>query len=263
MQLYISGLVIVVLVVSALIGLWRGLLRGLLGLLAFALAIVCAYYFGPYVNDYLIENTSIDEKIESKVYSKIEETLLEEMTTSLSEAGITENLEKTAREETDKLLEEVPDNATQVQLIEELDLGDSFEISDSIKTELINNNNEETYAELGISTFYKYISNYIARMSTKAVAFAITFVASYIVLAIIAFLLGKIVAMIPIVKGFDRFCGMLLGIAIGYGIICVGLFAASLVFPTTYEAFVGKNQILTFFDAHNLLYPILEKVMSK
>ena len=263
MQLYISGLVIVVLVASALIGLWHGLLRGLLGIAAFVLAIISAYYFGPYVNDYLVTNTNIDEKIESKVYSKIEDTLLEEMTTSLSEAGITTDLEKTAREETDKLLEMTPDNATQVQLIEELDLGDNFEISDSIKTELINNNNEETYAELGITTFYKYISSYISRMSTKAIAFSLTFLATYIVLMIFVFFINKILRLISIVKGFDRFCGFLLGLAIGYGIVCVALYAGSIIFSTSYEGFVEKNQILTFFNDHNLLLPILDKVMKK
>lgn len=263
MQIYISGLVIVVLVGSALIGLWRGLLRGLLGIAAFVLAIVAAYYFGPYVNDYLVNNTNVDEKIESKVYSKIEENLLEEMTTSLSEAGITTDLEKTAREETDKLLEMVPDNATQVQMIEELDLGDNFEISDSIKTELINNNNEETYSELGIDTFYKYISGYLARMSTKAIAFFLAFIISYIILLIFTYFIYKIVRKIPIVKGFDKFCGFLLGILIGYGIVCVGLYAGSIIFSTSYVGFIEKNQILTFFNDHNLLLPILEKVMNK
>ena len=73
-------------------------------------------------------------------------------------------------------MEENPDKATQIQLIEGLNL------PKGIRNNIIENNNDEMYNTLGITTFYKYISGYAARLVVNALSFVATLIVIRLIL---------------------------------------------------------------------------------
>ena len=126
-----------ILLISAILGLKRGLLRTLFGLVALVASLTITFFVTPYVSDYLIKETVIEDKIEEKIYSKLEDAMKEKVKESLENAGVTTDLSKLTDEETQALLAEDPDKATQVQLIDGLDL------PDVAKTSIIENNSDD------------------------------------------------------------------------------------------------------------------------
>ena len=144
----------------------------------------------------------------------------------------------------------------QIAAIEGADIPDVF------KALLLNNNNEETYSDLGAESFAQYVAAYATKLVLNILAFILTFVVVTVVLRAIIFALD-IVANLPVIGFFNRLGGALLG-AVGALVIVWILFMLITMLYTTsfgreaYDAVQG-NDILRVIYEYN---PVLKMAVS-
>ena len=252
---YIVFCVIAILVVSATVGLWRGLFRSLFGLVALILCIFITYLVGPYATDFVIDNTEIDNYIEEKIYSRLQDSVEADIKESLKNAGYTEGVETIVTEKKEEILAVEPDKATQIQLI------DSLNLPEEVKSIFIENNNDETYKALGTTGFYQYLSGYAARMIVKAITMLVLFIFLRILLLVIGIFVNKALVNVPILSGVNRIGGLIFGLAIGLFVIWIFMIAAGFVFGSNYNDMISQSAILTKLDENNLLMNLFIKKM--
>ena len=159
-----------------IVGWARGFFRVLISVAGTIASILVAIYVAPYVSGYIQENTDTDDKLAVYIAEKLE----------FSDLG----------EETSK--------GVQVALI------DSLPLPDTMKDNILNNNNLETYDVLKATGVYDYIAKSIAVVIINGAVFLIL----VILCRIIFLILGKFakgLTSIPIVKSIDKLGGASLG----------------------------------------------------
>ncbi len=243
-----------ILLISGLVGLKRGLLKTLFGLIALVVSLAVTFFVTPYVSSYLIEETVVEKKIEEKIYNKLEDSMKEKVKESLENAGVTTDLSKLTEEETQALLSAEPDKATQVQVIDSLDL------PDIAKTDFIENNNDEMYQALGITSFYRYISSYAARQIVKVGTYISVFILLRLIFILIGVIITHVVEELPALSAANRLCGMIFGLVSGMILIWMFMIVASFVFGASYDGMVAQSEILTMIDQHNVVLYFLKKL---
>ena len=250
---YIVFCVIAILVISAIVGLWRGLFRTLFGLIALVLSFVITYFLSPIVADYIIKNTELDDYIEEKIYTRIEASVENKVEDSLKNAGVKDGLDVLTAQETQNVLGTEPDKATQMQLIDE------FNLPDVIRSSMIENNNEEVYNELGVKGFYEYVSSYSAKLIINAITFMGLFMVLRLLLLIVNLMLRKVIMSIPILAGVDRAGGLVLGLFAGVFVIWIFMVMAGLFFGAEYDGMIAESALLTKLDETNLIMRLIMK----
>lgn len=250
---YIIAGIVLILVVSALIGLKRGLFRTLFSFIGLVLSLGVAYIAAPYVSNYVIENTEFYVAIEDKVYDKLESKMKKKVRESLENSGVTDEkeLDKLTEAATAEYMAEDPDKATQMQLI------DSFNIPEYLKTSYIENNNDGVYEALGITSFFKYISSYTAKLIVSTGTYIVLFVLLRLVIILIGIIVGHIIDFNPVISGANRLCGMILGLGVGLVIIWIFMLFAGIIFGKSYDAMISGNAFLEALDQNNIIMRIL------
>lgn len=173
---------------------------------------------------------SVKDIVEGKVNSE-----------DLSKYGISSNLldgltnGSKAEDADGTSVEDVINNAeiprdVQMTAIENADIPQIF------KDLLRENNNSETYEELGVDTFAQYVGKFLAKAIVHVVAFLITFLIVTIILRAIIFALDFI-ADLPGVGILNRLAGGVIGIA-GAAIVVWVLF---MIITLLYTTSVGKS----------------------
>lgn len=219
--------VLIILVGNSLIGMRVGFIKTVFSLCSLGVALILTIWISPIVNDYLKENEKINN-------------------------GITSGIEKMLKFEDD-----VTETSKQISLIEELKL------PQSIKDSLIENNNTEVYEELAISSFKEYISNYLAGIVIKAMAFIITFMAFTIILWVISAALD-LLSKLPLLDQANTMAGLLAGLV--HGLVIVWLFFILLtVFGSTGFGqkalqLVGESQILSMIYNNNFILGFITSI---
>jgi uncharacterized membrane protein required for colicin V production len=249
---YITLCAIAIIVICGLIGLWRGLFKTFFGLLALVLSLAATYYVSPYVGNYVIENTEIDDYVESKIYDKLEKAVEKKVKESLENAGITKDLDEIAKQETSNLMGTDPDKATQVQMI------DGLNVSDIVKTSFLENNNDEIYESLGITGFYRYIARYAAILITKVLSFVMTFVVLRLVLLLIYMIINHLMGEVPALSAVNRFSGFALGLAGGVVVVWILMTIGSFAFGSKYTGILTESIVLQKLDEYNVLLQLLK-----
>ncbi|MBO4863465.1 MAG: CvpA family protein [Eubacterium sp.] len=248
---YIIFCILAILVLSALIGLKRGLFKTLFGFLALALSIGVTYFARPYVSAFIIEYTEVDDYIEEKIYKKIETDTQKNVAESLKDSGVTTDLSKLTLEETKYILENDPDKATQVAKI------DGLNLPEYMKDLYIANNNDSVYEKIGVSTFYRYMAKYTAHLVVNAISFFATFIAIRLVLFLISLIIMKAMDEEPALSALDRFSGMLLGLAVGIGIVWIFMIIASLAFGSEFDEMIAGNRLIQLINDYNILLKVI------
>ena len=249
---YTTLCAIAIIVICGLIGLWRGLFKTLFGLLALVLSIAVTYYVSPYVGTYVIENTEIDDYIESKIYDKLESAEEKKVRESLENAGITNDLDAITKQETTSLMGTDPDKATQVQMI------DGLNVSDIVKNSFLENNNDSIYESLGITGFYSYIARYAAILITRVLSFTLTFVLLRLVLLLVFMLVTHLMGEVPALSAINRFSGFALGLTGGVFIVWIIMTIGSFAFGSKYTGIVAESVVLQKLDEYNILLQLLK-----
>ena len=246
--------IIAIICICGLVGLRRGLFKTLFGFIALILSIFVAYYVNPYVTDYVVEKTEFSAAAEEKIYRKLQKDMEKKMKQSLRDAGMTDDLEKKAKEETAKMMEEQPDKATQMQMIDTLDL------PSSVKMSFIENNNDDTYARLGVDNFYRYMAKYGARLIVNIGCFLAVFIALRLVLLLISLIIRLMIESDPVLSGVNKLGGFLVGIAAGVIIIWIFMVIAGLFFGSAFDEMIEGNVMLEKFNETNIIQKILMNV---
>ena len=159
--------------------------------------------------------------------------------------------------EAENILEDVEiPRDTQIAAIEGADIPGVF------KALLLNNNNSETYDELGVDNFIQYISAYATRLIINILSFILTFVVITVVMRAVIFALD-IVANLPVLGFFNRLGGALLGAAGGLIIVWILFMLITMLYTTSFgrEAYdvIQGNDILRVIYEYN---PVLKMAVS-
>ena len=199
--------VAVFLICMMLYGHYRGFLKQCVSIGAFVITLIAVKVVSPYMTDAIMSNTEVRETISSFVLETV--GLDEEAESFLGEPSI------------------------QRMAIERL------EIPESIKTDLIENNNSEVYRMLGVDRFAEYVGAYAARLVLNWVCSIFLFAVIFIILHLLIIWLD-LLARLPILYGLNKIAGTFLGLAQGLLLIWIGalfleLFSATEVGSMLYE----------------------------
>lgn len=222
----ISIIIGIVFLICVLSGLWQGLFRVLISVAGLIVSIVIAVYVAPYISSSLQKNTQVDERLAQYITEKLQ----------FSEAG----------EETSK--------GIQVAIIQELPL------PETMKDNILNNNNAEMYDVLNATGVYDYIAKSIAMVILNAIVFLVL----VLFCRIFFFFLGgaaKGLSKLPILRSIDKIGGAALGAM--KGLILIWIFFLILSVTSTMEwsqtliKDIGETSVLKMLYDNNALVDIV------
>ena len=203
--------------ICVLIGWAQGLFRVIVSVAGLVASLMIAAYVAPHVSGYLEEKTQIDERLAEHIVQELQ----------FSELG---------QEAT---------RGIQVAVIQELPL------PETLKNNILDNNNSEMYQALEVSGVYEYISKSIAVVILNAAVFLLfTFMCR-----VFFFFLGKAVgelAKVPIVRSIDKVGGGFLGAM--RGLILIWIFFLILSITSTFSWSQEMIQQIQQFSPLKLLY---------
>lgn len=233
------GIIFFVCIVTGII---RGFLKIIISLAAAAATIVLVIFLVPYTTEALYKWTPIDDMIQDKCEEAMKPDLenidLSGVTVGGIDLGVLGDvnlgdidfeslgIDKKAVEEALSKIE-IP-KETQTNLIKKAGLPQFIEDG------LVENNNDETYKELGITTFQEYIGAYVTKIIMNIIAFLITFFLAGIIMKIIIYALA-IMEELPVIHGMNRLAGGAAGVVMGLIIVWI----VFLVITLMYESEIG------------------------
>lgn len=179
---WMAVIVMILFGISIFNGYRKGFFRLCVSFTVTILTIILVAILTPYAGEAIAKWTDIDEEIRGKCM----EVLMPE-----------------------KIAE-----AENVSLQEQIEMIEHAELPEFFRKVLLENNNSEVYALLGVERFADYIGSYIARLVINVVAFLVTFIMITIVVRMTLFTLD-VVTKIPVVRGLNRWAGAGLGIVMG------------------------------------------------
>ncbi|MCD8335704.1 MAG: CvpA family protein [Lachnospiraceae bacterium] len=137
---------------------------------------------------------------------------------------------------------------------------DSLPIPQVIKNMLINNNNEEGYASLDVSTFQDYVIEYLATLILNVVSFLAAVLLVHIALRLLVMLLN-ILAHFPVVGFVNRLAGGALGILQALFVLWIFFLILTVLQTTdigmTLISMVEESVLLSWLYESNLFLRII------
>lgn len=235
-----NGLLIAVgliFLVCLIVGYKRGFIKIVASLAATLATIVLVAFLTPYVSSVLLKTVPIEEMMQDKCM----EILL---------SGQDGGEEVSIPEEVDNSRE------VQIAIIENAKLPEFFQQL------LLENNNEEIYKTLGVTTFSEYIGSYLARLVANILSFVLTLIVVTIVVRTILFTVGFI-GKLPVIGGLNRVAGGILGLGTGLIVVWVLFIIITLMYDTEigkqcFES-IGENEFLTYLYDNNVLMNYITK----
>lgn len=226
---WLFWVLLVLVLIFAIQGFRKGLIRTAFAMFFFVLVIFITTWVTPYISQYIRTHTKWENRIEQKCENVIMQTI-----------GNQEGLSLNA----------------QLAFIEELPL------PQTVKDEMIENNNNEIYSQLAIASFGEYVSGFIASGIMNGITFVIAFIVAILLMQMILFAID-ILTELPVVGFVNRLGGFLLGSL--QGIIWVWIIF--LVITMLCNTVVGKYMIETIKEDTILavLYNnniIVQKIMN-
>ena len=255
--------VLAVFLIGILVGALRGFVKIGVSLLATILTLVLVVFLNPYVSDAVIQFTPFDEMIEDAcVEAFMPSFSLEDVDlsgTPLADYDV-EGLSEIdlgalglEMEDISALIGEIPKD-TQIKLIEDSGLP-TF-----LKDSLLENNNNEIYEQLGVTSFVEYVAAYVARTIITICTFVITFIFAWIIVRSFA-AVADLFSHLPIIKSVNRIAGAAIGFVFALIFVWVGFLVITLLYTTgigeTCFAMINDSAILTLLYEKNVLLGFL------
>ena len=200
----------IIFLVCMVIGYVRGFLRIVATLAATIATVILVTILSPYVSNVLLETVPLESVVQEKCMKILGVPPQE------GEFAIPEEAEH-SRE-------------MQIQLIEQAEIPQIFQGL------LLENNNEEIYRALGVSTFSAFTGKYMAKLISDIISFLLVLVVVTIIIRTILYMMGTI-EKIPVIRGLNRLGGGLLGIGTGLIIVWVLFIVITLLYDTQ----IGKT----------------------
>ena len=172
--------------ICLIVGWAHGLFKVLLSVAGLIASMMLAMYIAPNVSGYLEEHTAIDDKIATYISKELQ---------------FSNVAEETSR-------------GVQVEVINDLP------ISDTLKANILNNNNAEMYSALDVTGVYDYIAKSLAVVILNATVFFVLLIVARIFFGTLA-KAAKGLAKLPILRSIDKIGGGVLGALQGVIIIWI------------------------------------------
>ena len=235
-----NGLLIavaVVFLVGMIWGYYKGFIKIIASLATTIATIVLVGFLTPYVSDMIMKVTPMEKMMQEKCIEIL-----------FPESKETEDY---------TVPEEVENSAyTQDSLIEQAELPDMF------RQLLIENNNEEIYQLLGVTNFSEYVGSYLARTMANIVSFLLVLIVVTIAVRIATSALG-IIEKLPVIGGFNRLAGGVVGIATALIVVWILFVVITLLYNTEIGSlcfkYIEENKFLTELYNNNILMNFITK----
>lgn len=152
-----------------------------------------------------------------------------------------------------------PDSETQNELIRRLPLPQIF------RKQLLENNTQDGYQRLGVTTFLDYITHFCAAMILNVVSFTVTFLLIQILFRLVIGTLN-ILARIPVIGGLNRAAGLLLGLLEALLLLWVFFMVVSAIQTTEAGLYlmsmIQESRLLGYLYDSNLFMQIVLRTVS-
>lgn len=191
---WVLMLVLLVLVCCAIYGYTKGFLRIVFSLVAWVIVLVFVSWATPHVSQWIQENTTIYEKIE---------------------AACEESVRRAAQGKMEEGAAEQYGGAGELGLPE------------SVMAQIVSGASGAADTVLAETGVYAGIAQSLAGFIVQGIVFVTVLILSWILVHVISALLG-IVSHIPILKGVNRFTGMLAGLMEGLLIVWIAFYIVAL-----------------------------------
>lgn len=231
--------------ICMIIGYIRGFIRIVASLAATLTIIVLVTFLSPYVSGVLLNVLPVEKMVEDKAM----EILLGE-----EEVGDIEDAEN----EVENVIPQEVETSREVQI----SLIENAKMPEMFRRLLLENNNNEIYQVLGVSSFSQYVVKYLAKLFVDIASFLITLLVVTIIVRTGIYILG-IISDLPLIGGVNRLAGAVLGI--GTGLIVVWLFFIVITFMYDNEISqmcmqdIAANEILMELYNKNILMNFITK----
>ncbi len=231
--------------ICMIIGYIRGFIRIVASLAATLAIIVLVTFLSPYVSGVLLNALPVEKMVEDKAM----EILLGE-----EKVGDIEDAEN----EVENVIPQEVETSREVQI----SLIENAKMPEMFRRLLLENNNNEIYQVLGVSSFSQYVVKYLAKLFVDIASFLITLLVVTIIVRTGIYILG-IISDLPLIGGVNRLAGAVLGI--GTGLIVVWLFFIVITFMYDNEISqmcmqdIAANEILMELYNKNILMNFITK----
>lgn len=226
--------VIGILVVCALEGYFRGFIKIVFSLLAMIITLAVVSVAAPKITTYIEENTELDERITEKCLEHVEK-------------NAQDRLDREAQEKSEETRQQLEEN------------GISGGELDALMDKAAEAGSDAVHQALADSGVYQVMAQKITHFIISLIACIVTYVVVYLVLHIILNVLDLVVKL-PVLKGINRFMGMLAGGVKGFLIVWVAFYLIHIMAATEWGTrlvtYIGENEFLAFLYQHNLLVQI-------
>lgn len=231
-----NGLSIVVAAIFLVCALWgykRGFIKIVASLAATLATIILVTFLTPYISSVVLKVFPIEKAMQEKCI----EMLMPEETKMLPE-GIDSSRE------------------TQISLLENAKIPEMF------RQLLLENNNDEIYKSLGVTTFTEYVSGYLAKLAANIISFLVTLLVATVIVRVVIYTLG-IIGDLPMIGGLNRVAGGLVGLGTGLVVIWVLFIVITLMYETKLGTVcfqhIAENEFLAGLYDHNILMNFITK----
>lgn len=248
----------IIFLIGMIVGYVRGFIKIIVSFGVTVATVILVIAATPKVADVLKKYTPIDDMIQKKAVSM--------MTPDISEIDLSgTELEGVDLETSGITMEEIKEKLGEIEIPrqKQIELLESADIPAVFKNGLLENNNNEAYKALNAATFPEYVGNYLADIIIKMVSFLLTFVIVTILVRAVIFALD-IITSLPVIKGLNRFAGILVGALISLIVVWIGFFVITLIYDTTIgqECFrwIGESKLLTFLYDQNIILEFATKL---
>ncbi len=241
---WVTGLVAVILFIGVFVGLYKGALKIAVSLFATVFTLAVVTFLTPYVAKAIMQYTPLDDMVREKVESAITDAVMEKAEEAEEDLlGDYQGLIPDEYEDSiaDSVFDmEIPRD-TQMMAIENADLPEVF------KELLTENNNDETYTELGVSSFAQYAGAFLAKLIVNMIAFLGTFFVITVLLRAVLFGLD-VIADLPVLGALNRLAGGAVGLVGALIVVWLLFLVMTLAYTTgpgrfAYES-IQSNPIL-------------------
>lgn len=240
-------LTIIVLIIFALCmlrGYRKGFVKSLASMVSLIASLILVSFVSPYVTEFLANETQLYQVVEKKCQE-----------TFSIDASALKNAENDKNTET----ESVQDKTVQEQLIETLP------IPTVLKNMLEENNTQEKYKELAVSSFNEYVPKFMTELFVNIISFIITWVV--VIAAVwIAVRALDIVASLPLIRGINQILGIGLGVVQATIIVWIGMLVLTIFSNSDVGkqlmTMISESEFLTALYQSNLILDFLQNTVK-
>lgn len=248
----------VIFLIGMIVGYARGFVKIIVSFGVTVATIVLVIAVTPKAAGVLKKYTPVDDMIRKKTISV--------MTPDIGEIDLSgTEFEGLDLEEAGITMEDIKEHLGEIEIPrqKQIELLENANIPEWFKNGLLENNNSEAYNVLKVKSFPEYVGAYLSDIIIKMIAFLLTFIIVTILVRAVIFALDIITAL-PVIKGLNRFAGILVGMLIALIVVWIGFFVVTLIYNTAIgkECFkwIGESELLTFLYNKNVILEFATKL---